>query len=214
MEDNWGVAFHVSSYRGEYFNICVSKKRGYTVLALSAFPSVLLSVTISPTTMHHSHFKLSMVLWLGVLHFAYRIQVCQLSTSCFTTYFIFRHSVPTQNVSATLFSATMHHSLFKLGMVRWLGVLHVAYRIQVCQLSTSCFTTWFIFLVTWQIVVTPWGGILSVELLTDFLFSYIINPFPHNDTFWLPWETSLLKTLWEKEKLLVTSNFSFSHSVF
>ena len=41
-----------------------------------------------------------------------------------------------------------------------------------------------------------------------------INPFPHNDTFWGPWETSLLKTLWEKEKLLVTSNFSFSHCVF
>ena len=40
------------------------------------------------------------------------------------------------------------------------------------------------------------------------------NPFPHNDTFWRPWETSLLKTLWEKEKLLITSNFSFSHSVF
>ena len=41
----------------------------------------------------------------------------------------------------------------------------------------------------------------------------VFNPFPHN-TFWHPWETSLLKTLWEKEKLLVTSNFSFSHSVF
>ena len=41
-----------------------------------------------------------------------------------------------------------------------------------------------------------------------------LNPFPHNDTFWRPWETTLLKTLWEKEKLLVTSNFSFSHSVF
>ena len=40
------------------------------------------------------------------------------------------------------------------------------------------------------------------------------NPFPHNDTFWCPWETSLLKTLWEKEKLLVTSNNSFSHGVF
>ena len=26
--------------------------------------------------------------------------------------------------------------------------------------------------------------------------------------------TSLLKTLWEKEKLLVTSNFSISHSIF
>ena len=42
----------------------------------------------------------------------------------------------------------------------------------------------------------------------------ILNPFPHNDTFWRPWETSLLKTLWEKEKLLVASNFSFFHSVF
>ena len=41
-----------------------------------------------------------------------------------------------------------------------------------------------------------------------------LNPFPHNDTFRRPWETSLLKTLWEKEKLLVTSNFSFAHSVF
>ena len=40
------------------------------------------------------------------------------------------------------------------------------------------------------------------------------NPFPHNDAFWRLWETSLLKTLWEKEKLLVTSDFSFSHSVF
>ena len=40
------------------------------------------------------------------------------------------------------------------------------------------------------------------------------NPFPHNDTYWRPWETNLLKTLWEKEKLLITSNFSFSHSVF
>ena len=41
-----------------------------------------------------------------------------------------------------------------------------------------------------------------------------INPFPHNDTFWRPLETSLLKTLWEQEKLLVMSNFFFSHSVF
>ena len=40
------------------------------------------------------------------------------------------------------------------------------------------------------------------------------NPFPHNNTFCRPWETSRLKTLREKEKLLVTSNFSFSHSVF
>ena len=42
----------------------------------------------------------------------------------------------------------------------------------------------------------------------------IIIPFPDSDSFWRPWKTSLLKTLWEEEKLLVTSNFSFSHSVF
>ena len=40
------------------------------------------------------------------------------------------------------------------------------------------------------------------------------NPFPNK-----PWclrvcSTSLFKILWEKEKLLVTSNFSFSHCVF
>ena len=43
---------------------------------------------------------------------------------------------------------------------------------------------------------------------------YALNSFLHNDTFWRPWQASLLKTLWEKEKLLVTSNFSFTHSVF
>ena len=46
------------------------------------------------------------------------------------------------------------------------------------------------------------------------LYWRFLNPLPHNDTFWRLWETSLLKTQWEKEKLLVTSNFSFSHSVF
>ena len=39
----------------------------------------------------------------------------------------------------------------------------------------------------------------------------LFNPFPHNNTFLRPWETSLLKTLCEKEKLLVTSYFSISH---
>ena len=43
---------------------------------------------------------------------------------------------------------------------------------------------------------------------------WVINPFPNK-----PWVLPvccivLLKTLWEKEKLLETSNFSFSHSVF
>ena len=44
------------------------------------------------------------------------------------------------------------------------------------------------------------------------------NTMPHFDAqtspFLLVCSISYLKTLWEKEKLLVTSNFSFSHSVF
>ena len=40
------------------------------------------------------------------------------------------------------------------------------------------------------------------------------NPFPNKPWFLRVCRTSLFKTLWEKEKLLVTSNFSFSHSVF
>ena len=41
-----------------------------------------------------------------------------------------------------------------------------------------------------------------------------LNPFPNNPWFLRVCSTSLLKTLREKEKLLVTNNFSFSHSVF
>ena len=43
---------------------------------------------------------------------------------------------------------------------------------------------------------------------------HFVNPFPNEPLFLHVCSTSLLKTLWEKEKLLVTSNFSFSHSVF
>ena len=44
--------------------------------------------------------------------------------------------------------------------------------------------------------------------------SNLINPFRNNSLFLCVCSTSLLKTLWKKEKLLVTKNFSFSHSVF
>ena len=47
-----------------------------------------------------------------------------------------------------------------------------------------------------------------------FIHPYIIDPFPIKPWFLRVCSTSLLKTLWEKEKLLVTSNFSFSHNVF
>ena len=44
--------------------------------------------------------------------------------------------------------------------------------------------------------------------------SCIFNPFPNKPWIICVCSISLLKTLLEKEKLLVTSNFSFSHSVF
>ena len=44
--------------------------------------------------------------------------------------------------------------------------------------------------------------------------SLVLNPFPNKPWFLRVCNTSLLKTLREKEKLLEISNFSFSHSVF
>ena len=41
-----------------------------------------------------------------------------------------------------------------------------------------------------------------------------VNPFPSKPWFLRVCSASLLKTLWKKQKLLVTSNSSFSHSVF
>ena len=46
------------------------------------------------------------------------------------------------------------------------------------------------------------------------LYYMCISPFQNKPWFSRVCSTSALKTLWEKEKLLVTSNFSFSHSVF
>ena len=42
----------------------------------------------------------------------------------------------------------------------------------------------------------------------------LLNPFQDKPWILRVCRTSLLKTLWEKEKLLVTNNFSFFHSVF
>ena len=41
-----------------------------------------------------------------------------------------------------------------------------------------------------------------------------LNPLPHHPDFSRPCTRSLLKTLWEKEKMLVTSIFFFCHNVF
>ena len=47
-----------------------------------------------------------------------------------------------------------------------------------------------------------------------FLCNLFLNPFPNKPWFLRVCSTSLLKTMWEKEKLLMTCSFSFFHSVF
>ena len=63
----------------------------------------------------------------------------------------------------------------------------------------------FSFLVSEYKIIS--GGIKKV-------IYWSFNPFPKKPWFLRVCSKSLLKTLWEKEKLLVTSNFSFSNSVF
>ena len=83
-------------------------------------------------------------------------------------------------------------------------------------------------LVSW--IVSPFNEILppsiiclsfsgfsinSSEKMCNILLLFIpLIPFQHNDSFWRSWKTSLLKTLWKKEKLLIMSKFSITHSVF
>ena len=55
----------------------------------------------------------------------------------------------------------------------------------------------------------------GINLILKALTLYhCLNPFPNKPWFLRVCSTGLLKTLREKEKLLVTSNFSFSLSVF
>ena len=55
---------------------------------------------------------------------------------------------------------------------------------------------------------------ISIFSLAHVYFPFPFNSFPNNPWFLRVYSIGLLKTLWEKGKLLVTSNFSFSQSVF
>ena len=63
-----------------------------------------------------------------------------------------------------------------------------------------------------------WTKGLNSPTPNDPLFSgiyerfFFLKPFPNKPLLFSVYSTSLLKTMWEKEKLHITSNFSFSHS--
>ena len=66
-----------------------------------------------------------------------------------------------------------------------------------------------------QMSCVPYSSLLLLipSLTLPYSRKYI-NPFPNKPWFLRVCTYNLFKTLWEKEKLLVTSNFSFTHSVF
>ena len=61
---------------------------------------------------------------------------------------------------------------------------------------------------TWM-MNNEWLGSVKNYFIKNWLILY-----SHRYSFWRINHRQLLKTLWEKEKLLVRSNFSFSHNVF
>ena len=106
---------------------------------------------------------------------------------------------------------------FSLAQWLWYWLFVQASLVQI--LSRSCISAMHLFICVF--VMDFVRKTCNINWLTAWclpLFSTLsqlyLNPFPNNDTFWCPRERSLLKTLWEKEKLLVTSNFSFTHCVF
>ena len=63
-------------------------------------------------------------------------------------------------------------------------------------------------------LLVAWPQKLCASLTDRASGKWKLSPFPNKPWFLRVCSTSLLKTLWEKEKLLVTSSFSFSRSVF
>ena len=63
----------------------------------------------------------------------------------------------------------------------------------------------------WVVTLKTW---VYLEKSSTGLQPATLHPFPNNPLFLYVCTKCFLKTLWEKEKLLETSNFSFSNSVF
>ena len=63
-------------------------------------------------------------------------------------------------------------------------------------------------------VFYPFVELSAIFIKFKIVVCKLFNPFPNKPWFIRVCSISLLKTLWEKEKLLGKSNFSFSHSVF
>ena len=98
------------------------------------------------------------------------------------------------------------------------------------QLMSECFlprwNIWHLFSIIQYLSLFHWGSIsdscsvllnILVLFVPSLIFetgSVLLNPFPNKFLFLRVYSSSLLKTPWEKEKLLTMSDFSFSYGVF
>ena len=103
----------------------------------------------------------------------------------------------------------------------WFGLIHTSKEHLNSIAEAGSWPRNFIYTYAWNLSLlprdraTPWPRTVAAHCgVNSGGYGNLVNPFPHNDTFWRPCETGLFETLWEKEKLLVTSNFSFTHCVF
>ena len=97
------------------------------------------------------------------------------------------------------------------------GKGEIACNKQFLLLHQFSLPVWTTFCHFHQNLKLPFANSFSLEESKIFCLGkgYVdINPLPNKSLFLRVCSTSLLKTLWEKEKLLITSNFSFSQSVF
>ena len=109
---------------------------------------------------------------------------------------------------AFAFCAVLCH-LFRIGLIALQKLTTVAMFNLVLIIIGLYKANWFCMVKQEDRILNEMKACLNsvVDLL-------LISPFPNKPCFLRVCSTSLLKTLREKEKLLVTSNFSFSHSVF
>ena len=103
----------------------------------------------------------------------------------------------------------------------WIRTLILVFLSALRIITNFCFPS-FISVNTFRFLFLFFHSVCT-DLLKIYIIIIIIkpqtfietrrNPLPHNATFRRTIGIKLWKALWEKEKLLVTSNFSFSHNV-
>ena len=132
---------------------------------------------------------------LAINHILHNVCLKDLGKEIFWVHFEERSISPFPTISIYLVYGKRHHLTYILIVVCKYFQFEKKNRLKFCRLVKDYF-------------------IIASNKLAAGNCNASFNPFPNKPWFLRFCNRSLLKTLWEKEKLLVTSNFSFTHSVF